>query len=174
MLKKIRADLNAYTKDGDAISKFKCIVISHSFHLLLMIRLGQFLSKTPLCGGVFRIVFEYMIRIIFSSDISLRARLGYGLVIMHGHDIVIGRNVIIGNYCKILNGVTLGNKDTESEENQQPQIGNNVSIGTGAKLLGKIRVGDNVKIGANSVVITDVASDSIAVGIPARVIDKKS
>lgn len=173
MFNKIRADLKAYTKDGNAISKLKCIITSHTFHLLLMIRLGQFLSKTPMCGGGIRLIFEYMIRILFSSDISLRARIGHGLIIMHGHDIVIGRSVIIGNYCKILNGVTLGNKDTESEENQQPKIGDHVILGTGAKILGDINIGNNVKIGANSVVITDVTSGSIAVGIPAKVINKE-
>ncbi|EES8386106.1 serine acetyltransferase, partial [Escherichia coli] len=117
----------------------------------------------------FRLVIEYSIRIIFSSDISLRARIGGGLVIMHGHDIVIGRDVVIGRNCKILNGVTLGNKDTESTENQQPVVGDNVIIGTGAKILGKVVIGNNVKIGANSVVISDIAPDSVAVGIPARV-----
>lgn len=166
----IRADLNAFTKNGNVISKIKCILISHTFHLVLVIRLGKSLSRIPFLGPLIRLVFEYLIRILFSSDISLRAEIGGGLVIMHGHDIVIGRCVKIGRHCKILNGVTLGNKDTESPENQQPIVGDNVIIGTGAKILGNITIGSNVKIGANSVVIIDVASDSVAVGIPARVV----
>lgn len=165
----IRVDLNSFTKNGNFFSKLKCILISHTFHLVLFIRFGQFLSKTPFTGPLFRFIVEYIIRILFSSDISLRAKIGSGLVIMHGHDIVIGRSVKIGCYCKILNGVTLGNKDTESEINSQPTIGDHVIIGTGAKILGGVIIGNNVKIGANSVVIADVESDSIAVGIPAKV-----
>ncbi|EFK4121112.1 serine acetyltransferase [Escherichia coli] len=169
MIKIVNEDLHAFTKNGSFASKVKCTIISHTFHLVLMIRLGQFLSKIPVIGAFFRLVIEYSIRIIFSSDISLRARIGGGLVIMHGHDIVIGRDVVIGRNCKILNGVTLDNKDTESTENQQPVVGDNVIIGTGAKILGKVVIGNNVKIGANSVVISDIAPDSVAVGIPARV-----
>lgn len=169
MFKTIRADLHAFTKNGTFINKAKCLIISHAFHLVLMMRFGQFVSKIPVIGSILRLITEYAIRVVFASDISLRARIGGGLVIMHGHDIVIGRDVVIGTHCKIMNGVTLGNKDTESTENQQPVVGDHVIIGTGAKILGGIVIGSNVKIGANSVVITDIASDSVAVGIPARV-----
>lgn len=88
---------------------------------------------------------------------------------MHGHDIVIGANVVIGEYCKIFNGVTLGNKNTEIAESFQPIIENHVVLSTGAKILGGITIGSNSIVGANSVVINDIPKNSIAVGIPAIV-----
>ncbi len=171
MLKYIKEDIDAFTNCGSFTSKVKCCLISHSFHLTFLFRLGHTLSAIPLIGVIFRVFIEYFIRVIYSSDISLRAKIGPGLVIMHGHDIVIGRNVVIGKNCKILNGVTLGNKDTESNVNQQPTVGDNVIIGSGAKILGAIHIGSNVKIGANSVVIKDVQSFTVVAGIPAKIIN---
>ena len=76
----------------------------------------------------------------------------------------------IGKKCKILNGVTLGNKDTESPINQQPTVGDNVVIGSGAKLLGAIQIGDNVVIGANSVVLKSVPENVVVAGVPAKIV----
>jgi serine O-acetyltransferase len=122
---------------------------------------------------------EYLIRILFSSDISCRARIPGNTVFVHGHDIVIGSNVIMGDNCKIFNGVTLGSKNTESWMNSsegaidQPSIGNRCVISTGAKILGNIRIGDDCIIGANAVVISNIPSNSIAVGVPAKIIKRK-
>jgi len=77
-----------------------------------------------------------------------------------------------GDDCIIRNGVTVGLSHTAHPV--APVIGNNVDVGVGAKILGDIEVGDNVVIGANAVVIRDVPSDSVAVGIPARIIPKDS
>lgn len=166
----ILSDLRRYVPPGSCKDMIKMIFVSHSIHLVLCFRLGQFFRSIPFVGSFLGFLVEYFIRIFFSSDISCKARIGGGLIIIHGHDIVIGSKVVIGANCKILNGVTLGNKDTEIGINQQPIIGDNVVIGTGAKILGRVIVGDNVRIGANSVVINDVPSNSVAVGVPARVI----
>jgi serine O-acetyltransferase len=91
-------------------------------------------------------------------------------VVAHGHDIVIGGEVRIGARCKILNGVTLGNRDTESPINEQPVIGDYVVIGSGAKLLGAIHIGDHVVIGANSVVLKSFPSSVVIAGVPARIV----
>lgn len=170
MLDNLSEDLTAFTKNGDAVAKLKCALISHAFHLVALYRLGCMLSKMPLLGSLFRVMLEYFIRVIYASDISLRSQIGPGLVIVHGHDIVIGGNVRIGKKCKILNGVTLGNKDTESPINQQPTLGDNVVIGSGAKLLGAIQIGSNVIIGANSVVLKNIPQNVVVAGIPAKVI----
>jgi serine O-acetyltransferase len=138
----------------------------------MMYRAGVVLAKIPYIGKIFRVVFEYIIRIIYSSDISLTSKIGPGLIIVHGHDIVIGGAVIIGERCKILNGVTLGNKNLELLVNQQPKIGNDVVIGSGAKLLGDINIGDNVVVGANSVVLRDAPSDVVVAGAPAKIVKK--
>ena len=168
---RILEDIRAISNTNSVARNLATIITSHTCHLTLLIRIGQSSSCVPLIGSPLRLLVEYLIRIVFSSDISCRARIGPGLLIMHGHDIVIGADVSIGKNCKIFNGVTIGNKDTgRSSFHAQPFIGNDVLIGTGAKVLGPITIGDCVKIGANAVVLTDVPNGAVAVGVPARII----
>ncbi|WP_036770121.1 serine O-acetyltransferase [Photorhabdus australis] len=168
-LKYFYKDLDTVVNNKNILIKLKWLICSHTLHLVFFIRLGQSLAKVPIFGIFFRVLIEYLIRIIYASDISLKAKIGYGLIISHGHDIVIGADVTIGNNCKIFNGVTLGNKDiTLPSKDNQPKIGNNVVIATGAKILGPICVGNSSTIGANAVVITDIGDGETAVGIPAK------
>lgn len=171
-LKHLKTDLASFCIDGSKFSKIKVLFISHSFHLVFLIRLGQSFSELPIFGVFFRVMIEYIIRVIFASDISCKSVIGPGLNIQHGHDIVIGADVLIGKYCKIFNGVTLGNKDTtKSSKNNQPKIGDYVTLGSGSKILGPILIDDNSIVGANSVVLNDFGKGSIIVGVPA--INKK-
>ena len=175
MFELIRQDLTAQTDNGAFIQKLKCLLLNHSVHLLIFIRLGGWVYKNiPIIGGAFRFLIEYLIRIIFSSDISCKAQIGGGLNIMHGHDIVRVSGVIIGQNCKIFNGVTMGNKNAETYSTCQPRLGNGVVIGTGAKILGGVNIGDNAKVGANSVVIKDIPTNTIWAGVPAKEIKKKN
>lgn len=105
-------------------------------------------------------------------EIHPGAKIGKRLVIDHGMGIVIGETAEIGDDCLIYHGVTLGGTGKESGK-RHPTIGNNVLIGTGAKVLGPFKVGDNSRIAANSVVLSEIPSDSTAVGIPARVVKRK-
>lgn len=156
------------------LSNYLRACLEHSFHIVLLFRFGNFCDrKIPILGKILRFTVEYLIRILFGSDISCKAKIGKGFRIMHGHDIVIGANVIIGDYCKIFNGVTLGNKNTETPDSQQPILENYVIISTGAKILGGIKIGSNSTVGANSVVLKDVPANSIAVGVPAKILEKK-
>jgi serine O-acetyltransferase len=102
-------------------------------------------------------------------EIHPGATIGKRLVIDHGMGIVIGETAEIGDDCLIYHGVTLGGTGKDVGK-RHPTIGNNVLIGTGAKVLGPINVGDNSRIAANSVVLKDIPEDSTAVGIPARVV----
>lgn len=146
----------------------------HTIHMGILFRLSQSVSKIPLLGKMISKILEYIIRIFYSSDISYKATIGSGLIFSHGQDIVIGADVKIGKNCTIFNGVTLGNKNLEfSSKGNQPTLGDNVIISTGAKVLGPVIIGDNVTIGANSVVLQDIPSDSIAVGVPAIIKRKK-
>jgi serine O-acetyltransferase len=168
-------DLKAKAAESHPIALLKTVLLSHTFHLVLLIRLGGFFRrKVPIFGGIVGILVEYIIRVLYASDISCQAKIGPGFNVMHGHDIVIGSCVTIGKRCKIFNGVTLGNKDTETSQVQQPCIGDDVVIGTGAKLLGQIKVGNGSTIGANSVVVKDVPANCVAAGIPAKVIKYKN
>ena len=102
-------------------------------------------------------------------EIHPGATIGRCLVIDHGMGIVIGETAEIGDDCLIYHGVTLGGTGKDVGK-RHPTIGNNVLIGTGAKVLGPIKVGDNSRIAANSVVLKEIPEDSTAVGIPARVV----
>ncbi len=102
-------------------------------------------------------------------EIHPGAKIGKRLVIDHGMGIVIGETAEIGDDCLLYHGVTLGGTGKDSGK-RHPTIGNNVLIGTGAKVLGPFKVGDNSRIAANSVVLSEVPPDSTAVGIPARIV----
>lgn len=144
-------------------------IFNHTKQMTFLILMGQKIRNLPFIGSFFSRFFEYIIRIVFSSDISCAAKIPPDIQFIHGHDIVIGCDVIIGSRCKIFNGVTLGNKHTENDSNNHPIIGNDCIISTGAKILGKIKIGDRSIVGANAVVLVDVPSDSLAVGVPARI-----
>ena len=102
-------------------------------------------------------------------EIHPGAKIGKRLVIDHGMGIVIGETAEIGDDCLIYHGVTLGGTGKDAGK-RHPTIGNNVLIGTGAKVLGPFKVGDNSRIAANSVVLTEVPPNCTAVGIPARIV----
>ena len=102
-------------------------------------------------------------------EIHPGAKIGRRLVIDHGMGIVIGETAEIGDDCLIYHGVTLGGTGKDHGK-RHPTIGNNVLIGTGAKVLGPFRVGDNSRIAANSVVLTEIPPDCTAVGVPAQIV----
>ena len=108
-------------------------------------------------------------RKITGIEIHPGAKIGKRLVIDHGMGIVIGETAEVGDDCLIYHGVTLGGTGKDQGK-RHPTIGNNVLIGTGAKVLGPFTVGDNCRIAANSVVLTEIPPNSTAVGVPARVV----
>lgn len=147
-------------------------LFNHTKQMALLISAGQKIKKVPYVGNFFSCMVEYLVRIVFSSDISCSASIPNDIKFIHGHDIVIGSNVKIGRRCKIFNGVTLGNKDTEAGFNSHPVIGDDCVISTGAKILGGVKIGDRSIVAANAVVLKDVPPDSIAMGVPARTISR--
>ena len=102
-------------------------------------------------------------------EIHPGAKIGRRLVIDHGMGIVIGETAEIGDDCLIYHGVTLGGTGKDVGK-RHPTIGNNVLIGTVAKVLGPFKVGDNSRIAANSVVLSEIPPNSTAVGVPAKVV----
>lgn len=108
----------------------------------------------------------------FGIQIPIKTKIGKGFYIGHYNCIVINQNAIIGNNVNISHGVTIGQVNIGEKEGA-PSIGNNVYIGPGAKIIGNIRIGNNVAIGANAVVTADLEDNSVAVGIPAKVISMK-
>lgn len=107
-----------------------------------------------------------------NTDIHPACTIGRRVFLDHAFGVVIGETAIIGDDVLIYQGVTLGGVSL-SHGKRHPTICSNVTIGAGAKILGNIIIGENSKIGANSVVITDVPTSSTAVGVPARIIKRK-
>jgi serine O-acetyltransferase len=112
-----------------------------------------------------------LVRAASGAEVPCEARIGRGLRIDHSHGIVISGDAWLGDDVILRNGVTIGLRRRQLRGS--PVIGHRVDIGAGAKILGTIRVGDDVSIGANAVVLIDVPANSIAVGVPARVSAKK-
>ena len=104
-------------------------------------------------------------------EIHPGAVIGSEFFIDHGSGVVIGETTIIGDNCTIYSGVVLGGTSLKKEK-RHPTIGDNVVIGTGAKILGPITISDNVRIGANSVVVNDVPSNSVVVGVPGKIVSR--
>jgi len=110
-------------------------------------------------------------QILTGIDLPCEVAVGRRLLIEHFGGIVVSGDTVLGDDVVIRNGVTIGLKRTG--ERGAPVIGNRVDIGAGAKVLGAIKIGDDVVIGANAVVLTDVPPNSLAVGVPARIIARK-
>lgn len=104
-------------------------------------------------------------------EIHPGATIGVGVFIDHGMGVVIGETAIIGDYCLIYQNATLGGTGKESGK-RHPTLGNNVVVGTGAKVLGNINIGDRVRIGAGSIVLQNVPSDCTVVGVPGRIVSR--
>lgn len=109
-------------------------------------------------------------QVITGADIAWDCEVGGGLVLYHPVGVVIGSTVVVGSGCHLQQGVTLGAKHggRGAHEPHGPTLGRDVHLGAGARVLGNVAIGDRVAVGANAVVITDVPSDCIAVGVPAR------
>lgn len=106
-------------------------------------------------------------------EIHPGATIGRGLFIDHGDGVVIGETTVIGDNVTIYQGVTLGGTGKETGK-RHPTIGNGVTVGAGAKVLGPISIGDNSKVGAGSIVLKDVPAGCTVVGNPGRIVKKKA
>jgi serine O-acetyltransferase len=112
---------------------------------------------------------SHLSRFITGIEIHPGAQIGRGVFIDHGMGVVIGETAIVGDYSLIYQGVTLGGTGKETGK-RHPTLGECVVVGAGAKVLGNIQIGNNVRIGAGSVVLRDVPSDCTVVGIPGRIV----
>lgn len=104
-------------------------------------------------------------------EIHPGAKIGKGLFIDHGHGVIIGETAVIGDNVTLYQGVTLGGTGKEHGK-RHPTLGNNVMVSAGAKVLGSFTIGENSKIGAGSVVLAEVPSNSTVVGVPGRVVKR--
>lgn len=114
-------------------------------------------------------VMSQFTRFMTGVEIHPAARIGRRLFIDHAMGVVIGETTVVGDDCVLYQGVTLGGTGKECGK-RHPTLGDRVTVGTGAKVLGNIRIGDDAKIGGNSVVVKDVPGNSTVVGVPGRVV----
>ncbi|MFO7881025.1 MAG: serine O-acetyltransferase EpsC [Kosmotogaceae bacterium] len=171
LLNNINIDIEQYQiKDPSAGSSAYIIFTSTGFQALVFYRISKFFWDLRMKWISFLI--HYFSKILFSVDIHPGANLEAGVVIDHGIGTVIGETASVGSGTLIYHKVTLGNRVVINGK-RHPDIGRNVTIGAGAKILGPIYIGDNAKIGANSVVLHHVCKNDTVVGIPAKSIQKK-
>lgn len=162
---------NAMKNDPAARNVVEVFLLYPFIHAVIHYRISHFLYKRKLFF-LARLVSQ-LSRFFTGIEIHPGATIGKGLFIDHGMGVVIGETAEIGDNVTLFHGVTLGGTGKDTGK-RHPTVGNNVIIGSGAKVLGPILIGDGVKIGANSVVLKDVPANCTAVGIPAKFIYKKS
>ncbi len=168
MFKQIREDLDAFkARDPAARSKAEIFLLYNGFHAVLYYRLAHWLY-THKRYFLARWVSQ---RAKFRTGVEIHpaATIGKGLCIDHGTGIVIGETAVIGDYCLLYQGVTLGGTGKDTGK-RHPTLGDHVMVGSGAKILGPFTIGDHSKIAANAVVLDPIPPHSTAVGVPARVI----
>lgn len=136
---------------------------------MFIYRVSQFLRNNHM--SIFSVFFCSINRIMNGCWIGRNANFDSGFVIMHPYGIVINSDIKGGKNIVIQSGVVIGVR-RQGESKAVPSLGNNIFIGTGAKLLGKITIGNNVTIGANAVIVTDVPDNVTVVGVPGRIVKR--
>ena len=167
----VRSDIKATReRDPAARSDAEVALLYSGVHALAAYRVAHRLHKN---GHFFAArAISQAARFVTGIEIHPGAKIGKGLVIDHGMGVVIGETAEIGDNCTIYQGVTLGGTGKDVGK-RHPTLGNNVLVGAGAKVLGPFTIGDNTKIAANAVVLTEIPENCTAVGIHAKVVKKE-
>lgn len=154
-------------RDPAARNPLEVFLLYPGIHAVMWHRPAHFFYKIHL-KFIARLISQ-VARFFTGIEIHPGATIGKGLLIDHGMGVVIGETAVIGDDCTIYQGVTLGGTGKETGK-RHPTLGNNVMVGSGAKVLGPFTVGDNSKIAAGAVVLSTVPPDSTCVGVPARIV----
>jgi serine O-acetyltransferase len=168
LLSTLREDLaNARVHDPAARGDVENALVYSGLHAIWSYRVAHRMWARPTLRGPARILTQFT-RFLTGIEIHPGATIGRRFFIDHGMGVVIGETAEIGDDVMVYHGVTLGGR-TLKQVKRHPTIGDRVTIGAGAKVLGPLRIGDDSAIGANAVVTHDVPAESIATGIPAVV-----
>ena len=171
MLQTIRRDVQSvFDRDPAARTTLEVLLCTPGLHAVWLHRLAHRLWRHG-----FRLLARWLSQLtrgLTGIEIHPGAKIGPGFFIDHGMGVVIGETAEIGTDVTLYHGVTLGGS-TNAKGKRHPTIGDRVVIGTGAKILGAIRIGDDSRIGANAVVVKVVPSNSVVVGVPGQVVRRR-
>lgn len=167
MFDNLRRDIQAVReRDPAARSTLEVLLCYPGVHALVFHRFAHAIWRRGFTVPA-RFV-SHLSRFLTGIEIHPAARLGPGLFIDHGMGVVIGETAEVGENVTLLQGVTLGGTSLKREK-RHPTLGNNVVVGAGAKIIGGFKIGDGSRIGAGSVVVREVPTNSVVVGVPGRV-----
>ncbi len=167
MFKRIIEDIRvAFKRDPAARNVMEILICYPGLHAIWMHRIAHWFYKRR--SYIWARIISHIARHFTGIEIHPGAEIGRRFFIDHGMGIVIGETSEIGEDCLLYQGVVLGGTTIEKKK-RHPTLGNNVVVGAGATLLGAIKIGDNARVGAGSVVVNDVLEGATVVGIPARV-----
>lgn len=170
ILKDIWLDVKAVKeRDPAARNVLEVLLLYQGVHALIWHRIAHWFYKKHMFF-IARLISQ-IARFFTLIEIHPGAELGHGILIDHGAGVVIGETAVVGDNCTIYQGVTLGGVGTKKGK-RHPTLGNNVTVGSGAKILGSFEVGDNCSIAANAVLLQPLEENITAVGIPARPVKK--
>ena len=167
MFAELRRDVQAVReRDPAARSTLEVLLCYPGVHALAFHRFAHAIWRRGFTVSA-RFV-SHVARFLTGIEIHPAAKLGPGLFIDHGMGVVIGETAEVGENVTLLQGVTLGGTSLKREK-RHPTLGNNVVVGAGAKIIGGFKIGDGSRIGAGSVVVREVPTNSVVVGVPGRV-----
>lgn len=170
MFKQLKADIaQIRAVDPAARNSAEIFLLYSGLHAVRSHRWAHWLYQhhLPFCARAV----SQLTKFTTGIEIHPGAQLGSGVFIDHGSGVVIGETAVVGDHCVIYQGATLGGTGKETGK-RHPTLGKNVMVGCGARVLGPITIGDNVKIAANAVVLSDLPANSTAVGVPARIVKR--
>ena len=162
---------SVFARDPAARNVFEILTCYSGVQAVILYRLTHFLWRYKL-RWLARFI-STLARWITGIEIHPGAVIGRRFFIDHGMGVVIGETAIIGDDCMLYHGVTLGGT-TWDKVKRHPTLKNGVVIGAGAKILGPITLGDNVRVGSNSVVVRSINDNETVVGIPGRIVRQKT
>ncbi len=170
LIESVKSDIESVKRrDPAARSTIEILLTYSGLHAIIMYRAAHWFHTRKMFV-VARCISQFA-RFLTGIEIHPGAKIGKGFFIDHGAGVVIGETTEIGDNCLIYQGVTLGGTGKEKGK-RHPTLGNNVMVGSGARVLGPFKVGDNAKIAANAVVLEEVPPNCTAVGVPARIVKR--
>lgn len=162
----IRSDIYRFHGRMDFREFILCLLTQRTFKILFWFRVTHAFGRHPFIGFVVRWKYRRVCE-KYCVDLPWQTKIGKGIKLSHAYGLVVHGDTIIGDNVLLTHQVTLA-----TEKGRAPVIGSRVRISPGAKIIGGVHIGDNVVVGANAVVVKDIPSNTVAVGVPARILER--